>query len=447
MCKMNSLCFKRNLPSKIISFAENKYKEAIPVNIKFSSIMVLFYNLSIRMYVALVRIASVFNPKAKQWVEGRKELFKRMELLLKGEKNLIWFHAASLGEFEQGRPVIEGFREKYPESKILLTFFSPSGYEVRKNYEGADFIFYLPSDFAVNARKFMDLVNPKMAFFIKYEFWHHYLKELKNRKVPTYIFSAIFRPNQLFFKSWGGFYRKMLSAFTHIFVQNQESADLLKDIGLNNVSVTGDTRFDRVYSIATSSKTLPEVEGFGQSRPVLIAGSTWPKDEENLIEYINQSSDKYKYILAPHEVDEAHVKNIVSKIEKSWVRYTKATAKEIEEAEVLVVDCIGKLSSLYRYGDVAYIGGGFGRGIHNTLEAATFGLPIIFGPNFEKFQEAKDLIQVGAACSYEKYDELRLLLENYFENEKERYFSGEKSKNYVDEKRGASFKILSTIQA
>lgn len=447
MCKMNSLRFKRNLPSKIISFAENKYKEAIPVNIKFSSIMVLFYNLSIRMYVFLVRIASVFNPKAKQWVEGRKELFKRMELVLKGEKNLIWFHAASLGEFEQGRPVIEGFREKYPDSKILLTFFSPSGYEVRKNYEGADFIFYLPSDFAVNARKFMDLVNPKMAFFIKYEFWHHYLKELKNRKVPTYIFSAIFRPNQLFFKSWGGFYRKMLSAFTHIFVQNQESADLLKGIGFNNVFVTGDTRFDRVYSIATRSKTLPEVEGFGQARPVLIAGSTWPKDEENLIEYINQSSNNYKYIIAPHEVDEAHVKNIVSKIEKPWVRYTKATAKEIEEAEVLVVDCIGKLSSLYRYGDVAYIGGGFGRGIHNTLEAATFGLPIIFGPNFEKFQEAKDLIQVGAAYSYEKYDELQILLNNYFENENERDFSGRKSKSYVDEKRGASFKILSTIQS
>ncbi|MBN2597056.1 MAG: 3-deoxy-D-manno-octulosonic acid transferase [Marinifilaceae bacterium] len=407
--------------------------------------MVLFYNLSIRFYVLMVRIAAFFNPKAKQWVDGRKNLLPKIEEAIKGEENLVWFHSASLGEFEQGRPVIEKFKEEHPEYKIVLTFFSPSGYEVRKNYAGADFIFYLPPDFPSNARKFVDLVNPKMAFFIKYEFWHHYLKELKKRNIPTYIFSTIFRPNQLFFKPWGRFYRRMLLAFTHFFVQNQESADLLNGIGLKNVSIAGDTRFDRVYSIATGSKTLPEVESFSQGRLVLIAGSTWPKDEENLIKYINTSENNYKYIIAAHEVDENHIKSIVDQIEKPWVRYTNASKEEIKIAEVLVIDCIGVLSSLYRYGDVSYIGGGFGRGIHNTLEAATFGLPVVFGPNYHKFQEAKDLIKLGASYSYEKYEDLKILLDNYFEHEKERQFSGDKSKNYVDSKRGASAQILSII--
>ncbi len=392
-----------------------------------------------------MRIAAFFNPKAKQWVDGRKNLLPKIEEAIKGEENLVWFHSASLGEFEQGRPVIEKFKEEHPEYKIVLTFFSPSGYEVRKNYAGADFIFYLPPDFPSNARKFVDLVNPKMAFFIKYEFWHHYLKELKKRNIPTYIFSTIFRPNQLFFKPWGRFYRRMLLAFTHFFVQNQESADLLNGIGLKNVSIAGDTRFDRVYSIATGSKTLPEVESFSQGRLVLIAGSTWPKDEENLIKYINSSENNYKYIIAAHEVDENHIKSIVDQIEKPWVRYTNASKEEIKIAEVLVIDCIGVLSSLYRYGDVSYIGGGFGRGIHNTLEAATFGLPVVFGPNYHKFQEAKDLIKLGASYSYEKYEDLKILLDNYFENEKERQFSGDKSKNYVDSKRGASAQILSII--
>ncbi|MFA9371012.1 MAG: 3-deoxy-D-manno-octulosonic acid transferase [Labilibaculum antarcticum] len=407
--------------------------------------MVLFYNLSIRFYVFAVRIAAFFNPKAKQWVDGRKNLFSKIEAAVKGEDNLVWFHSASLGEFEQGRPVIEKFKEEHPEYKIVLTFFSPSGYEVRNNYAGADFIFYLPADFPSYARKFVDLINPKMAFFIKYEFWNHYLKELKKRNVPTYIFSTIFRPSQLFFKPWGGFHRKMLSAFTHFFVQNQESEDLLNGIGFKNVSIAGDTRFDRVYSIATGSKILPEVEGFSQGRLVLIAGSTWPKDEEFLIKYINTSENNYKYIIAAHEVDENHIKNIVAQIEKPWVRYTNASKDEIQAAEVLVIDCIGVLSSLYRYGDVSYIGGGFGRGIHNTLEAATFGLPIIFGPNYHKFQEAKDLIKLGSSSYYEKYEDLKILLDNYFKNEKERQLSGQKSKKYVDSKRGASAQILSII--
>nr|WP_320117591.1 glycosyltransferase N-terminal domain-containing protein [uncultured Marinifilum sp.] len=408
--------------------------------------MVFFYNLSVRIYVLLIRIAANFNPKAKQWLDGRKNLFAKLEKAVKGKQNIVWFHSASLGEFEQGRPVIENFKEKYPECKILLTFFSPSGYEVRKNYEAADFIFYLPPDFAANARRFMDIVNPKMAFFIKYEFWHHYLKELKKRNVPTYIFSTIFRPNQLFFKGYGGFHRKMLSAFTHLFVQNNESVSLLKNIGLKNVTLTGDTRFDRVYTIAKGAKILPKVEGFSQNRPVLIAGSTWPKDEENIIKYINTSKNNYKYIIAAHEVNEDHINAITSKIAKSWVRYTKASKQEIDNAEVLVIDCIGVLSSLYRYGTVAYIGGGFGKGIHNTLEAATFGMPIIFGPNYHKFQEAKDLIKIGASNCYDHYSELCDLLDSYHENIQKRTQSGLQSKNYVDEKRGASAKILAEIK-
>ncbi|RKE00203.1 3-deoxy-D-manno-octulosonic acid transferase [Marinifilum flexuosum] len=408
--------------------------------------MVLFYNLSIRLYVLLIRIAAFFNLKAKQWVVGRKNVFAKLQEAIHGEEDIIWFHSASLGEFEQGRPVIESFKEKYPNSKILLTFFSPSGYEVRKNYEGADYIFYLPPDFASNAKRFMDIVNPKMAFFIKYEFWHHYLKELKRRNVPTYIFSTIFRPDQLFFKEYGGFHRRMLSAFTHLFVQNQESVDLLNGIGLSNVTLTGDTRFDRVYTIATRSKALPKVEGFAQGKEVLIAGSTWPKDEENIIKYLNETKNSYKYIIAAHEVDEDHINNITSKIQKTWVRYTKATKEEIDAAEVLVIDCIGVLSSLYRYGTVSYIGGGFGRGIHNTLEAATFGLPVIFGPNYHKFQEAKDLIEIGASKYYENYSELKKLLDIFYENSEKRNYSGLQSKNYVDRMRGASDKILSEIQ-
>ncbi|WP_421920905.1 3-deoxy-D-manno-octulosonic acid transferase [Marinifilum sp.] len=409
--------------------------------------MVLFYNLSIRMYVLLVRIAAFFNPKAKQWVDGRQNWRTRLKEAVEGEKNIVWFHSASLGEFEQGRPVIESFKKQHPDCKILLTFFSPSGYEVRKNYDGADFIFYLPADFAGNAKLFMDIVQPQMAFFIKYEFWHHYLKELKRRNVPTYLFSAIFRPNQLFFKSYGAFYKKMLSAFTHLFVQNQESVDLLKGIGFTNVTLNGDTRFDRVYTIATGSKSLPKLESFARGREVLIAGSTWPKDEENIIRYLNTSKNSYKYIIAAHEVDEDHINRITFKIEKLWVRYTKATKEEIAAAEVLVIDCIGVLSSLYRYGSVSYIGGGFGRGIHNTLEAATFGLPVIFGPNYHKFQEATDLLEIGAAKSYQSYEDLKSLLDLYCQDSKEKLSAGEKSKNYVDKMRGASNKILSKINS
>ena len=408
--------------------------------------MVLFYNLTIRIYVFFIRIASCFNPKAKQWVDGRKNLFKNLKTAISGTNNIVWFHSASLGEFEQGRPVMESFRQRYPDKKILLTFFSPSGYEVRKNYEGVDFIFYLPPDFSKNAKKFIEIVNPEMAFFIKYEFWHHYLKELKSREIPTYIFSTIFRKDQVFFKWYGKFNRRMLTAFTHLFVQNEESVELLKNIGFNNVTLSRDTRFDRVYSIAKGAKTLSKLENFASGREVLIAGSTWPKDEDNIIKYLNETNNNYKYIIAPHEIDEFHIQNIISKITKPWVRYTKSNKEEIDNAEILIVDCIGLLSSLYQYGTVSYIGGGFGRGIHNTLEAATFGLPVIFGPNYKKFQEAKDLLEIGAAVNYENYERLKHLLDLFFESSEKRKISGNKSKLYVDEMRGACDIILSHIK-
>jgi len=408
--------------------------------------MILFYNLSIFFYSLLVRFASMFNPKAKQWLDGRKAIFEKIETAVKGETNLVWFHSASLGEFEQGRPVIEAFKEKHPDYKIVLTFFSPSGYEIRKNYGGVDFVFYLPVDTKRNAKAFVRMINPKMVFFIKYEFWYHYLNELRKNEVPTYIFSTIFRPNQMFFKPYGGLYRKILKAFTHFFVQNEESIELLKGIGFNNVSLAGDTRFDRVYSIAKQATVLPQLEDFAQGRPVMIAGSTWPKDEEYIIKYINASKKAYKYIIAAHEVDENHISNIVSAIEKPYVRFTNATKAEIDAAEVLVVDCIGVLSSLYRYGDISYIGGGFGRGIHNTLEAACYGMPVLFGPNYHKFKEAKDLLALGGAHSYENYEELNSLFDFYHDDADARKKSGASSKNYVDEMRGATDKILYTIK-
>ncbi len=408
--------------------------------------MILFYNLSIALYSLLIRIASLFNPKAKQLAEGRKDILKKIEAAVAGETNLVWFHSASLGEFEQGRPVIEAFKAQYPEYKIVLTFFSPSGYEVRKNYDGADFVFYLPADTKQNAKAFIRLIDPKMVFFIKYEFWYHYLTQLGKKEIPTYIFSTIFRSNQIFFKPYGGLYRKILKAFTHFFVQNEESIDLLKRIGFTNVSLAGDTRFDRVYSIAKQAKILDQLEDFAQNRPVVIAGSTWPKDEENIIKYINSTETSYKYIIAAHEVDENHIQNIISGIEKSYVRFTGATKAEIAAAEVLVVDCIGVLSSLYRYADVSYIGGGFGRGIHNTLEAACYGIPVVFGPNFHKFKEAKDLISVGGAHSYKTYEELNSILNSYHKNVDSRLKSGVFSKKYVDEMRGATDKILELVK-
>lgn len=365
------------------------------------------YNLSILSYYWLIRVASLFHKKAKFWVNGRKNLFKDIESKLKNNtKNLVWFHCASLGEFEQGRPVMEKLKANKPSVKILLTFFSPSGYEIRKNYTGADYIFYLPIDTPKNANRFINLIQPQAAFFVKYEFWFNYLQELKKRNIPVYLISGIFRPEQHFFKWYGTWFKNKLDSFEYFFVQNENSKKLLNGIGYNNVSISGDTRFDRVYEISKNTSDIKFINEFSNNKKILVAGSTWP-DDEKILAAINYSKYGFKLIIAPHEIGESHINNIESLFKKeNTIRYSKTNANNCAEKNILIIDNIGMLSSLYKYGNMAYIGGGFGTGIHNILEAATFGLPVIFGPNYSKFNEAIELISLGGAFSIENQNEL-----------------------------------------
>ena len=407
--------------------------------------MVFLYNLGVRVYQLLILLASLFNKKAKLWINGRKGWVSSLEKSIKTGDRIVWFHCASLGEFEQGRPVIEVFRQKYPDIKILLTFFSPSGYEIRKNYQGADFVFYLPLDTRRNAKKFLEIVKPIAVVFVKYEFWYHYLNQLKKRNIPTYIISAIFRDDQVFFKSYGGWYRKFLANFEHLFVQNEKSKNLLTSIGVKNVTVAGDTRFDRVVANFSSAKTLPLLEQFSANAKVLIAGSTWPKDEELIIEYFKNNPHGIKLILAPHEINQQNIDRFIEKAGVKAIRYTQPSSIAPDEAQLLVIDTIGILSSAYRYGTVAYIGGGFGAGIHNTLEAAVFGLPLIFGPNYLKFQEAVDLINIKAAVSINNQDELFSSANQLFEDQNRLDLASSSAKEYVNQKAGATAIISSKI--
>lgn len=332
-------------------------------------------------------------------VVGHRRAWQLLNDGMDQSKPWLWFHASSLGEFEQGRPIMERIRNEHPEYLILLTFYSPSGYEVRKNYSGADLICYLPFDTPFNVRRFLNRVQPKKVFFIKYEFWPNYLTALKKRQIPTYLISGIFREDQLFFKDYAPFYRRMLDSFTHLFVQNQKSVDLLASIRrTEEVSISGDTRFDRVLEIKAAAKDLPIAEQFAKSCKgnVLIAGSSWPKDEALFIPYFNEHPE-LKLIIAPHEIHEEHLLNIESQLNRTYQRYTKIKPEEVANYDCLIIDCFGLLSSIYRYGNIAYIGGGFGTGIHNTLEAAVYGIPVIFGPNFAKFHEAKELLNIGGA--------------------------------------------------
>ncbi len=406
--------------------------------------MTIFYLLGIRVFSIIVSIASFFNPKAKLWIKGRKNIFKKLNSEIKSNDNIAWFHCASLGEFEQGRPVIEAFKEKYEGYKILLTFYSPSGYEIRKDYPQADYVYYLPIDTPRNAKRFLEIVNPKVVFFIKYEFWYYFLREIKSRKIPLYLVSGIFRKNQRFFKSIGTKSRKMLKFFTHFFVQNEESKNLLNSIDIENVTITGDTRFDRVYTITQQSKDLPSIEEFAKDNLVLIAGSTWKPDEEILIRYFNETANHVKLIIAPHEIHDENIKRIIKSIsnQKSIIKESEANINNVKNADVLIMDSIGLLSSAYKYGNIAYIGGGFGRGIHNTLEAATFGLPILFGPNYKKFKEAVDLINMKGAFSISNYDELKEKLDGLLNSEENIKRSGDISSKYVISNRGATDQIL-----
>lgn len=407
------------------------------------------YELFIILYNIGVWVASFFSKKVRAMWKGEHQTFRVLREKIDPNAMYIWFHAASLGEFEQGRPIMEAIRREHPGYKILLTFFSPSGYEVRKNYDGADVVVYLPIDTKRNASRFLRLTNPVMAFFIKYEFWSNYLHMLKERHVPTFSVSSIFRPNQIFFRAYGKGYGKVLDCFTHFFVQNEESRDLLKSIGIDCVSVTGDTRFDRVLQIRDAGKSLPIVENFvggtAEDRPhVFIAGSSWPPDEDIFIRYFNEHRD-WKLIIAPHVIGDDHMKQILGKLERKTVRYTEATTENVVGAECLIIDCFGLLSSIYRYADVTYVGGGFGVGIHNVLEAAVWGKPVIFGPNNKNFQEAQGLLKAGGGFEITSYDDFVGVMRK-LADDKVLEQSRERAGDFVESLAGATRQIMKEVK-
>ncbi len=419
----------------------------------------MIYNIVIYFVLWGIAIASLFNEKVRKMWRGEREAFKILKQKVDPNAKYIWFHAASLGEFEQGRPLMERIRKDYPQYKILLTFYSPSGYEVRKNYEGADIICYMPVDTRLNAIRFLRLVRPVMAFFIKYEFWSNFLHILKHRNIPTYSVSSIFREDQVFFKWYGRNYAGVLKCFTRFFVQNEESKQLLKGIGITAVDVVGDTRFDRVLQIKEAAKQLPICEAFrtgvasSQSADVphhdfkvFVAGSSWPPDENIFIPFFNEHKD-WRLLIAPHVIAEEHLKLILSLIKgKKVVRYTQTTPEEAAEADVLIIDCFGLLSSMYNYGDVAYIGGGFGVGIHNTLEAAVWNMPVIFGPNNKKFQEAQGLLKSGGGFEINTYEDFSGLMSSLMNDETFLKQAGDKAGTFVAHLAGATDKVLASVK-
>lgn len=419
----------------------------------------MIYNIVIYFVLWGIAIASLFNEKVRKMWHGEREAFKILKQKVDPNAKYIWFHAASLGEFEQGRPLMERIRKDYPQYKILLTFYSPSGYEVRKNYEGADIICYMPVDTRLNAIRFLRLVRPVMAFFIKYEFWSNFLHILKHRNIPTYSVSSIFREDQVFFKWYGRNYAGVLKCFTRFFVQNEESKRLLEGIGITAVDVVGDTRFDRVLQIKGAAKQLPICEAFrtgvasSQSADVphhdfkvFVAGSSWPPDENIFIPFFNEHKD-WRLLIAPHVIAEEHLKLILSLIkDKKVVRYTQTTPEEAAEADVLIIDCFGLLSSMYNYGDVAYIGGGFGVGIHNTLEAAVWNMPVIFGPNNKKFQEAQGLLKSGGGFEINTYEDFSGLMSSLMNDETFLKQAGDKAGAFVAHLAGATDKVLVSVK-
>mgnify|MGYP003287579943 CR=1 FL=1 len=419
----------------------------------------MIYNIVIYFVLWGIAIASLFNEKVRKMWRGEREAFKILKQKVDPNAKYIWFHAASLGEFEQGRPLMERIRKDYPQYKILLTFYSPSGYEVRKNYEGADIICYMPVDTRLNAIRFLRLVRPVMAFFIKYEFWSNFLHILKHRNIPTYSVSSIFREDQVFFKWYGRNYAGVLKCFTRFFVQNEESKRLLEGIGITAVDVVGDTRFDRVLQIKEAAKQLPICEAFrtgvasSQSADVphhdfkvFVAGSSWPPDENIFIPFFNEHKD-WRLLIAPHVIAEEHLKLILSLIkDKKVVRYTQTTPEEAADADVLIIDCFGLLSSMYNYGDVAYIGGGFGVGIHNTLEAAVWNMPVIFGPNNKKFQEAQGLLKSGGGFEINTYEDFSGLMGSLMNDETFLKQAGDKAGAFVAHLAGATDKVLASVK-
>ena len=404
--------------------------------------MIVLYNLVILLVRLLAKVAALFNPKARLLIQGQRKLIQKITAAnATNHSPVIWVHCASLGEFEQGRPVIEAFRNLYPTYKILLTFFSPSGYEVRKTYAQVDWVFYLPWDTSKNARQFIDAVKPVLVIFVKYEFWFHYSNELKKREIPLLSISSIFRKDQVFFKPYGKFYRSILAKFTHFFVQNDESLKLLQSIGIQSVTVGGDTRFDRVKSLVNQAEEIELAKKFKAGQKTIVIGSCWPEDLEILTPFINEKSSQLKFIIAPHETTEAHINAIEKTVKVPCIRFSQPGEKP-EDASVLIIDNVGMLSRLYRYGEFAYVGGAFGKGLHNILEPACYGIPIFFGnKNYQKFQEAVDLLNRGGAFAVNDYQDLKEKYEMV--NIPQTFLLAYNvTKQYVEEKLGATKKII-----
>ena len=408
--------------------------------------MLFLYNLIVQVADFLLKIVALFSPKIKLFVEGRKSIFEILESKINATDKTIWFHAASLGEYEQGLPVIDRIKEKFPNHKIVLTFFSPSGYEVRKNNTVADATVYLPLDTNKNARQFLFIVRPEMAFFIKYEYWPNYLSELKKIGTPTYLISGIFRKNQLFFKWYGGFYRTALNTFTCFFVQNESSKKLLLELGQTNVLVSGDTRFDRVTSILEKDNTLDFIEAFKNDTLTIVVGSSWPKDEYLIVDFINQTTEKIKFIIAPHNIKEEQIQELKNSISKKVVLFSEKATKTLVDFDVFIIDTIGILTTIYSYADIAYVGGGFGNpGVHNILEPATFGVPIVIGPNFSHFAEATAVVNMGGCISISNKTELVDAFSNLIVNEDIRDEKGHICSTFVEMNKGATAIIMKNL--
>jgi 3-deoxy-D-manno-octulosonic-acid transferase len=409
--------------------------------------MSFIYNFILLFASQLLKILALFSPKLNLFVQGRKSVFETLKNNIQEFDKTIWFHAASLGEYEQGLPVIEKVKQQHPNHKIILTFFSPSGYEIRKNNTVADVTVYLPLDTIANAKQFLKVVHPEMVFFIKYEFWPNYLKELKHQNIKTYLISGVFRKNQAFFKWYGGFYRKALKTFTYFFVQNESSKLVLQSIGFDNVKISGDTRFDRVVTLLEKENTLDFIAAFKNNQPTIVIGSSWPKDEELLVNYINESSENVKFIIAPHNIKAEQIKNIKSQITKSSVLFSEKSNIDLSSFQVFIIDTIGILTKIYSYADIAYVGGGFGNpGVHNLLEPATFGIPIVIGPNYSHFAEAIALVGLEGCVSIKNQSELNDALNLLLQNEEERLEKGHICSTFVQMNKGATAHILNNIK-
>lgn len=408
--------------------------------------MFFLYNLMVIFASQILKLVALFSPKMKLFVDGRKTVFTTLSEKIKSSDQTIWFHAASLGEYEQGLPVIEKIKEKFPNHKIVLTFFSPSGFEVRKNNTVADVTIYLPLDTKSNARKFIEIVHPEMAFFIKYEYWPNYLNELKKGQIKTYLISGIFRENQLFFKWHGGFYRKALNTFSHFFVQNTKSKELLFQLKKTNVTVSGDTRFDRVAAILEKDNTLNFIADFKNDTLTIVVGSSWPKDESLLVDFINSTPHKVKFIIAPHNIKTEQIQQLKNSITKKTVLFSEKENENLSDFDVFIIDTVGILTKIYSYADIAYVGGGFGNpGVHNILEPATFGVPIVIGPNFSHFAEAMALVNMEGCISISNQKELNETFENLIQNEDIRYEKGHVCSTFVQMNKNATTTILKHI--